>query len=166
LNFGFKKLFLTQQQEMGRKPLKGNNMRSLNIDIARLINLAVSNGAISKDDAVQAIRDGLNPATALPINQHCAHWRDEHGHLGSMFLATDKETKALRRSEDQKRVRFNMRSSAAKSQAATTTPGQKLEAQAGVPTFTAEQLAALRKLLSGGGVSAHVDETDFSDIDL
>lgn len=147
-------------------------MRSLNIDIARLINLAVSNGAISKDDAVQAIRDGLTPGKALPITQHCAHWRDEHGHLGSMFLATDKETKALRRSEDQKRVRFNMRSSAAKSQAATTTPGQKLGGQVGAPQLSAEQLAAVAAVLGVQAPTAApqaqvtVAENDFSDIDV
>lgn len=142
-------------------------MRSLNIDIKRLITLAVSNGAIKPQEVVAAAKAGMNQATKLPITQHCGHWRDEHGHLGSMFLATDKDTGALRRSEDGKRVRFNLRSSAAKSQVAQT-PGQVLpQGAAGVPQLSPEAVALVQALLAGGTqVKAQADdaEVDFSDI--
>lgn len=149
-------------------------MRSINIDVSRLITLAVSNGAISPKEAADAIRAGMNPATKLPITQHAGHFRTEHGLLGSMFLATDKETGALRKSEDGKRVRFNFRVSAAKSQAATSTPGQKLQGQAGVPALDQGSLVALlQAVVAGQGQAAPQEQAqadagyvDFSDLEV
>ena len=151
-------------------------MRSINVDIARLITLAVSNGAISAQDAVNAIKAAQSPGSKLPITQHCGHFRTEHGLLGSMFLATDKETGALRKSEDGKRVRFNFRVSAAKSQQAAT-PGAKLPTgQAGVPNLDANSLLALAQAVAAAqGQSAQAtveapkpagDYVDFSDIEV
>lgn len=148
-------------------------MRSINIDLPRLITLAVSNGAISPKAAADAIRAGMNPATKLPITQHAGHFRTEHGLLGSMFLATDKDTGALRKSEDGKRVRFNFRVSAAKSQQAQT-PGTVLpQGQVGAPALDQQSLVALVQALAAGQVPAAqpqaqvaYDEADFSDIEV
>ena len=140
-------------------------MRSINIDPVRFINLCVSNGIISPEAALAAIKAGMSADTKLPITQHCGHFRTELNDLGSMFVATDRETKQPVEVKDRDgngtgRFRFNFRSSSAsarKKQEASSTPGAVLPTD-GAPQLDAQTLQALSQLVAQANAAQAEEE--------
>lgn len=144
-------------------------MRSANIDPKRFINICVAQGVITKEEALEAIREGAGMRGAdkqLKLTDRFGGVRDEHGHLGSVFLATHKpeDGGGIRYSRDEKRVRCNFRFQTAKKQQAAATPGQVLGGQQGVPAalanLTPEAMELLRAFLGQGQQQVEAEEED------
>jgi hypothetical protein len=142
-------------------------VKRIYINPLRLLNVCLSQGLVTKEEALEAIREGIGQRgkeKQLQASARLGGFRTEHNVLGNAFLASKYEngerTNEFMTTGKGKRIGLNLRVNN-KDQRASQTPNQVVGGQAGTPAITAQVRDVIAKAVKdalGGQVAVSVDD--------